>query len=102
MTTEENNTLIANFMEYPGDGTGLYFTPHDSSEKLVSPGELPYHTSWDWIMPVVQKCLDSTPGTNYSKSERFQSYLGVMDFRSIEAIYEAVVQFINWYNTQEK
>jgi len=38
------NKLIAEFMEL---------------REWLNESELKYHTSWDWLMPVVQRCYDS-------------------------------------------
>jgi len=52
MTTTETNKLIAEFMETKDD-KDRYF--HESSEYFFEACELEYHTSWDWLMPVVDK-----------------------------------------------
>ena len=55
----KDNKLIAEFMEM------TYYIPNDDSlmvEKapigvLVTPTKsLEYHTSWDWLIPVIKKC----------------------------------------------
>ena len=82
----ENNKLIAEFMEYPDLGTKGDFS------------YLNYHTSWDWLMPVVEKILDIS----------FQDEGDPEDFYSIRDCipdrnhtYKAVVEFINQYNKNE-
>ena len=61
-----------------------------------------YHSSWDWLMPVVEKIKQLYNDSEdifkeewYTKSI-FQ--MGIM--MPIKAVYEAVVEFIKWYNTQ--
>ena len=56
MNTQENNKLIAEFwgMEL-GDDKTMYY---DDAENLHPPtpiNELKFHSSWDWLMPVVDK-----------------------------------------------
>ena len=43
----ENNKLIAEFMDY--DNVMETF-PYDD--------DLHYHESWDWLMPVIQRCKE--------------------------------------------
>ena len=98
--------MIAEFMEYPGDGTGRYFRP--VSEALVSADKLPYHTSWDWLMPVVEKIntlfggeMNTLIMSNACKiySDNPSIYNSIVDANStIEATYQAVCKFIEWYN----
>ena len=65
---------------------------------------------WDWLMPVVDKIerLGYSPSvfpsglTVYQKGELVckNDYSGERSM--LENIYNGVVKFINWYNTQEK
>lgn len=72
-----------------------------------------YHTSWDWLIPVVEK-IESL---NWSTELRYTAGVGHnMYFISagaelnrtksstdkIEAVYNAVIFFINWYNQQNQ
>lgn len=56
---------------------------------------LKYHTSWDWLMPVVQKCLDVSNDDNI---EDFYSIQNVVP--NSEATYKAVVEFIKQLNKE--
>ena len=61
---------------------------------MLKGSDLQYHTSWDWLMPVVQKCFDAqepTEGQHYFINES----LLTMD---IEVVYDRVVEFIKEYN----
>ncbi len=56
--------------------------------------QLLFHTSWDWLMPVVQKCFDTqqpSEGQHYFINES----LLTMD---IDVVYDRVVEFIKIYN----
>ncbi len=92
-----SNKLIAEFM---GKNTNLRF---------IDP--YGYHCSWDWIMPVVEK-IESIgyPVTiNCHKScyinitSKDASHI-MVDFAEtkIEAVYNAVVEFIKWFNEHKK
>lgn len=79
----EGNKLICDFM---------------GNEKItgrIADEQRQYHSSWDWIMPVVIKIRDlAIP--EYTKKKDVQHFLVVAD---IENLHFAVVQFIKWYNT---
>ena len=52
----EKNEIIAEFMEMElGDDKTMYY---DDAENLHPPtpiNELKFHSSWDWLMPVIEK-----------------------------------------------
>ena len=58
MNTQENNKLIAEFMQLPTE----IFQPRGTmnygmDDSWYEEHELSYHLSWNWLMPVVHKCL---------------------------------------------
>ena len=93
----KDNKLIAEFM-----GRGGTFN-HDKT--MICTGIFPdtmtlmkYHTSWDWLMPAVQKCFDTQQpeeGQHYFINES----LLTMD---IGVVYDRVVWFIQEYNLTPK
>lgn len=81
--------------------------------------DLKYHTSWDWLMPVVEKIEFYTPdeiGSGFAVyinekqciiKSKFVDYsymdnpiTGASADTKIESVWLAVVSFIQWYNTQ--
>ncbi len=56
-----------------------------------------FHTSWDWLMPVVQKCydLEDEEMNNSGATADISMYLTDVD---IEGVYSAVSEFIKQYN----
>jgi hypothetical protein len=81
----ENNKLIAEFM-------GVDYVDIDT--YLESNKELQYHTSWDWLMPVLKKInLQLHPDTYgaWRMISRPTEY-------NIENVYAQVVEFINEHN----
>ena len=92
----KDNKLIAEFMRLPTEvfNSGIMNYHHDGA--WYEEHELSYEKSWDWLMPVVQKCLDVSNDDNI---EDFYSIQNVVP--NIEATYHAVVEFINQLNKEE-
>lgn len=110
MNTLEGNKLIAEFLGFKMINDLQISTPNGGGAFL---SELQYHTSWDWLMPVVEKIESlsthsvvirkSLPPTTLcvcTISNPENEFLG-MNESKIEAIYKAVLEFIQWYNTQQ-
>ena len=71
----------------------------DGFEHPKVDGSLPfgdYHTSWDWLMPVVQKCydLEDEEMNNLGVTADISMYLTDVD---IQGVYSAVSEFIKQY-----
>jgi hypothetical protein len=88
------NKRIAEFMgmEFGDDGTMCY----DDAENRHPPTPtdmLAFHTSWDWLMPVVQKCydLEDEEMNNLGATADISMYLTDVD---IQGVYSAVSEFI--------
>tara|TARA_R100001594_G_scaffold37957_1_gene68597 strand:+ start:369 stop:722 length:354 start_codon:yes stop_codon:yes gene_type:complete len=101
----EDNKLIAEFM----GGVmheGLMSLPDDNNLYNIE-CQLHYHTSWDWLMPVVEK-IESlgyiveivTHKTEISKKEEYPNKSKMMMYpgKKINSTYQAVVEFIKEYN----
>lgn len=82
MNTQENNKLIAEFMELPlvpcniGTKDGdKYLSPSlEETESIglglyVDSDEMRYHKSWAWLMPVVDKIEDVSEGFKWVEVE---------------------------------
>lgn len=133
MTTEQGNKLIAEFM-------GFKYCPlcklNGIRGVLIKEGELSmhldftkpfhpkYHSSWDWLMPVVEKisrikCIwdnaEVTESDTYyprtfgmlnektlQPMVRFNSSFLHEAPTLIEATWKAVVEFIQFYNQNKK
>lgn len=91
MNTTDNNKLIAEFM-------GLVVSDRDNYTSELHTNvdaDLKYHTSWDWLMPVVDKILDIS-FQDEGDAEDFYSIRDCMP--DINHTYKAVVEFIKQYN----
>jgi hypothetical protein len=78
----KENKLIAEFM-------GVDYVDVDT--YLEDNKELQYHTSWDWLMPVVIKCFDK----HFENSDDLNFKLNdALLETNIESLYKAVLEFI--------
>lgn len=122
----EGNKLIADFMGVipkPVDGVYVYsdmpwFSMHEKDKEKAMKyffEYVKYHSSWGWLMPVIEKieemplcsvCIKSN-GTrirvyNFETLDDviFQAYpkRNSSDKTKISVTYSAVVRFIEWYN----
>ena len=85
----DNNKLIAEFMGYPNLGTKGDFS------------YLKYHTDWNWLMPVVEKCLEKHNNLINGRDVIDTSYSSIaqaLQVVSLKETYKAVVEFIKTYN----
>ena len=80
-----DNKLIAEFMQKGSIGFGLY--DYDGGHYKLD--ELKFYTSWDWLMPVVEKCFRT--GDNTDKWDDIYNAVSTID---IKEVYKAVVKFI--------
>jgi len=104
----EGNKLIAEFMEYEYDeDIERYVTPHSICEYdiepyesepddwtcALTPDQMLFNQSWDWLMPVVKKLQNL-------EIEFFRMNDALIE-AEIDNVYVAVIVFIKWYNEQE-
>jgi hypothetical protein len=112
--TIENNKLIAEFMEiheimlddysnyeidviYPILG----IKPNHHKGLIIHESDLQFHSSWDWLMPVVEKYYEvlDTIDVEHEDEFRIKLHEQLLDV-NLEGLYEVVVNFIKWYNEQ--
>ena len=124
MKTIENNKIIAEFLSvkiHPCETIENFkFLPIE--ERGLYNGyfidELKYHEDWNWLMEVVEKIesleiFDRMGRFNINTKNFDENYTSFItdkdeDFiqcegdTKIEAVYNAVVEFIKWYNNQNR
>jgi hypothetical protein len=92
----ENNRLIAEFMGLRTNSYGDYNIDKDvmGFDMIVcSLADTKFHTSWDWLMPVVEKCLTTGDRQHFVINDALLTC-------NIEEVYKAVVEFIKQYNDE--
>ena len=107
----KNNILIAEFMDFKKDSDGLYLIDDyslraDNEFQATYINEMKYSSSWDWLMPVINK-IDSyvNEKLSFSKLDDYRTNWAMIDRPSkypISRVYEQVIQFIQWYNKENK
>ncbi len=61
---------------------------------LHTGNELKFHTSWDWLMPVISKCRTKSN----SENDYWEGIYYTLEECDIDITYPTVVEFINQYN----
>ena len=96
----KDNKLIAEFMELeasPKYNPKEYYIKEYNSGEWYLPEEIQYHNSWDWLMPVVQKCrLESR--CEYDEDDNWNEIHWSLEECNLDKTYKAVVQFIKEQN----
>jgi hypothetical protein len=91
-----DNEMIAEFMGVKPTkselGRKVY---HDSHEDKYVGLDLQYDTSWDWLIPVVNKIEEECEGVPIQ-------LLNCNLYSEIGEVYQAVVEFIKQYNESNK
>jgi len=113
-TPYKKNKLIADFMglktfDRSNGISGLWCAGNDGDE-FVS-----YDSSWDWLMPVVEKIEKTNrkveisgyvcfiyPNETLENYDEYNYEVTTVYSTKIEATYVAVIKFIKWYNKQNK
>lgn len=109
MNTAENNKLIAEFLggyQYDNHDDFITFdeTNNIFSNDTISLKNLKFHTDWNWLMEVVEKIESLSHEQkviNWSRQNKNIFDLKLTESK-IEAVYNACVTFIEWYNEQPK
>lgn len=125
MNTQEitnGNKLIAEFMGCKIVSNDFIFP--DEMKHLYAPSnlyemedgiynfscdvsEIKYHSSWDWLMPVVEKVSNIVGFKGMDECNETEWYIlkRLFDLRisaNITSVWIAVIEFIKWYNENHK
>lgn len=88
---KSGNKIIAEF-------EGHRYSPFEFNHK--------YHNRWDVLKPVIQKIYDWYNNDSDALADEYEkANLRILELRiyvGIEEAWQAVVAFIQWYNTQQQ
>ena len=108
--TTKNNKIIAEFMEYKKNTPSKDFFQHPTEKNRYDRIEfLSYNSDWNWLMEVVEKIESILPDDSIITIEYKNCFIPVLDDEEpftiegggktkIEAVYNACLEFIKWYN----
>lgn len=119
----ENNKLIAEFLVKNEGGLvkleeNIFSTidEFEIPDDYLTLKDLKYHKDWNWLMEVVEK-IERFEGENryamYNvdiqqcfveiiENHTYETIINIDANSKIEAVYNACVEFIKWYNEQNK
>ncbi|MCP4911392.1 MAG: hypothetical protein GY907_11875 [Bacteroidetes bacterium] len=95
MQVIENNKRIAEFMGYKTYNMRGYLNVVYADNNVRTIKDTHYHSSWDWLMPVVQKIKQTFEGVP-------QEMFNISLYSDISEVYNAVIEFIEFHNTKKK
>ena len=110
----EGNKLITKFTqlrgEYDEDNDTIYLESDLDGEGVYKLSQLKYHSSWDWLMPVVEKIENFNDSCTLFIIEDERCHVNSQNgfeidstgHTKIEAVYNATIAFIKWYNLCQK
>ena len=136
MNIEENNKLISEFMEIEMFGEEKDHTEallicsaldlpvnpcthFENVQETVYLDDMKFDSSWDWLMPVVEKIeslerlggivtivqgqckITSRMAGDHSVYSTKSYYMEKGAQGKLQATYEAIIEFISWYNKQK-
>lgn len=120
MATLENNKLLAEFIGKKVITRSEFNPSIHTGEDLVGVYEIiehtEYHRNWNWLMPIVMQIniidnyrytiqinsMDVYIYDNLKGGYIFMSECKWQPDELLNSVYEAIVEFIKWYNKQNK
>jgi len=93
-SNRKSNVLIAEWEGYESYEFRGYTMIEFADDNHRTDVDLHYHTSWDWLMPVVSKCREESNAEDSHWEAIYYSLEGC----DIDVTYQAVVEFIKQHN----
>ena len=90
-----DNKLIAEFMGVPQGKHAHFMVEPFALESYADVDDLKYDASWDWLMPVIEKCLvgEAEQSDEISNTTIKNIYEGICN-QDISQAYKSVITFI--------
>lgn len=104
---EQMNEATALFMGWKWQVDEYY--AHNTSDRLFEwsaykPAQMKYHSSWDWLMPVIKKIRTmnvlALPGGASGWIKAAGKMNGALISIDLDKAHKGVFEFIQWYNSQ--
>ena len=92
----KDNKIIAEFMgmKYDLNDSSVMIQMTPQGNEVVPIEAMKYHTSWNWLMPVVVRCFNKQEVVSDVLSLKLNDALIETN---IETLYNSVIDFINTY-----
>lgn len=84
---------------YYWDDSPFFYVSEHTPEKVMDAiiKYVKYRTSWDWLIPVVKKCLIGEGENGYNYQNLYDAICKV----NITDTFNEVINYIKWYNAQK-
>ena len=99
---ENENKLIAEFLGFEEFYNNHYrcLIKLYENDSILPPQYMKFNTDWNWLMKAVEKCLTKLDTYNVTTNEHYNNIHDSLWSINITEVYNAVVEFIKWYNEQ--
>lgn len=109
-TEKTDNELISEFMGWERYSRNSFKCPNlypfNSSLSMgwttFEENQLQFNTSWDWLMPVVDRILKTWTPTKGTWPYEYNQLANLTLGRSLADVYDVTVIFIKWYNANSQ
>lgn len=107
----EGNKIIAEFAgytvfekRYPRNH-GIGAPEAFENYKPVILHKAKFHSSWDWLMPVIEKIvnkqMDESNKNAFEYRKNASEIINSLILLKINYVWQSTIEFINWYNKQK-
>lgn len=97
-----DNELIAEFLGKRQKVANLfYFEAKIDEHHIWRLDQLKFNTSWDWLMPVVNKIAVCCGVKGYTDGLEIRDLRLLLVANDINKVYRSCIKYIKWYNIQK-